>query len=200
MAVQVKTSVREERRLQTRQRIFGAAIAEFRCVGMADAEVGAIVAAAGVAHGTFYFHFPTKEHVLLELECREEQRIAEEFATYLLHAHDLAAVLAEVTRLVLGLQQRLGEKLFKDILGLHFSVTRPGPDNWNDHPVIVLLVAEIEKARGSGRVHVEVDAFYSAVFFLLGVYGALCSVNSVPARDHMLRQLVATALRGLEVR
>ena len=50
---------------------------------MAGAEVNAIVAAAGVAHGTFYFHFPTKEHVLLELERREEARIAADFARFL---------------------------------------------------------------------------------------------------------------------
>ena len=49
---------------------------------MAGADVGAIVAAAGVAHGTFYFHFPTKEHVLLELESREEARVAAEFARF----------------------------------------------------------------------------------------------------------------------
>ena len=71
------------RRLQTRERILGAAIAEFKRSGMAGAEVNAIVAAAGVAHGTFYFHFPTKEHVLLELETREEARIAAEFARFL---------------------------------------------------------------------------------------------------------------------
>ena len=68
MTTSVKPSSRETRRLQTRQRILGAAIAEFKRSGMAAADVGAIVAAAGVAHGTFYFHFPTKEHVLLELE------------------------------------------------------------------------------------------------------------------------------------
>src|SRR4051794_41736327 len=80
MTPQVKHSARETRRLQTRQRILGAAIAEFKRSGMAGADVGAIVAAAGVAHGTFYFHFPTKEHVLLELESREERRVAAAFA------------------------------------------------------------------------------------------------------------------------
>ena len=50
---------------------------------MAGADVSAIVAAAGVAHGTFFFHFPSKEHVLLELECREEARMAAEFARFL---------------------------------------------------------------------------------------------------------------------
>ncbi len=78
MTVVDKPSARETKRLQTRERLMGAAIAEFKRAGMADADVGAIVAAAGVAHGTFFFHFPTKEHVLLELEQREEQRIAKQ--------------------------------------------------------------------------------------------------------------------------
>ena len=43
---------------------------------MADADVGVIVKEAGVARGTFYFHFPTKEHVLAELERSEETRVA----------------------------------------------------------------------------------------------------------------------------
>ena len=76
MRPQVTPSTREARRLQTRERILGAAIAEFKRSGMTGAEVSAIVGAAGVAHGTFFFHFPSKEHVLLELESREEARIA----------------------------------------------------------------------------------------------------------------------------
>ena len=77
-----RLSARETRRLQTRERLLGAAIAEFKRSGMAEADVGAIVAAAGVAHGTFFFHFPTKEHVLLELEHREEERIAAQFRKF----------------------------------------------------------------------------------------------------------------------
>ena len=49
---------------------------------MAEADVGAIVAAAGVAHGTFYFHFPTKEHVLFELE-RQAEELQEAYAPWL---------------------------------------------------------------------------------------------------------------------
>ena len=66
--------------------------------------------------------------------------------------------------------------------------------------MIVLLVEEIERAREHGEAHPEVDAFYSAVFFLLGVYGVLSTTSSQAARDTMLRELVATAVRGLEVR
>jgi TetR/AcrR family transcriptional regulator, repressor for uid operon len=200
MTPQVKHSARETRRLQTRQRILGAAIAEFKRSGMAGADVGAVVAAAGVAHGTFYFHFPTKEHVLLELERREEARVGAEFARFLAENHDLETALAEVTRLVLGLEQLLGRRLFKELLALHFSPSRPQADGWTDHPVIVLLVREIERYRGDGEVHPEVDAFYSATFFLLGIYGVLTTTDNPGTRDTMLAKLVASAVRGLEVR
>lgn len=200
MTPQVRQSARELRRLQTRERILGAAIAEFRASGMAGADVGAIVNAAGVAHGTFFFHFPSKEHVLLELERREESRMASDFAHFLDDTPDLATALIELVRLVRSLEQRLGPLLFKELLALHFSPSRPTEDEWTDHPVIVLLVREIERARGDGEVHPEVDAFYSAAFFLLGIYGVLTTTANRETRDAMLANLVITARRGLEIR
>jgi TetR/AcrR family transcriptional regulator, repressor for uid operon len=200
MTPQVKSTAREARRRQTRERVLGAAITEFKRSGMTGADVSVIVDAAGVAHGTFFFHFPSKEHVLLELECQEEARIANEFARFLEGTRELVAALTEVVRLVAGLEQRLGPLLFKELLALHFSPTRPSKDEWTDHPVIVLLVDEIERARSDGVVHPEVDAFYSATFFLLGIYGVLTTTDKADKRDTMLRKLVATAVRGLEVR
>jgi TetR/AcrR family transcriptional repressor of uid operon len=201
MTTSVRATSREARRLQTRQRILGAAIAEFKRSGMAAADVGAIVASAGVAHGTFFFHFPTKEHVLLELEAREESRLAAEFARFLKAPHDLATTLAKVKELVISVEDRLGKLLFKDVLALHFSASRPRHDEvWTDHPAIVQLVEYIERAREHGEAHPDVDAFCSAVFFLLGVYGVLSTTSSQAARDTMLRELVATAVRSMEVR
>jgi AcrR family transcriptional regulator len=196
----VRQSSRALRRLQTRERILGAAIAEFKVAGMAGADVNAIVSAAGVAHGTFFFHFPSKEHVLLELESREEGRMATEFARFLDVRHDLTTVLTEVVGQVTRLEQRFGPVLFKEILALHFSPSRPSKDEWTDHPLIVLLVREIERARGDGAVHPEVDAFYSAAFFLLGLYGVLTTTSNNDTRDTMLAELVASARRGLTVK
>ena len=198
MTPPAKQSTRELRRLQTRERILGAAIAEFTSSGMAHADIGTIVTAAGVAHGTFFFHFPSKEHVLLELEAREEARMATEFGRYLAGTHDLASTLDHIVHLITGLERRLGPSLFKEFLALHFSPTRPGADEWTDHPLIVLLVREIERARGDGKVPPEVDAFYSATFFLLGIYGVLTTTSNTDTRDAMLTGLVTTALRGLE--
>ena len=109
---------------------------------MAGADVNAIAAAAGVAHGTFFFHFPSKEHVLFELECREEARLAAEFARFLEEPHDLVSGPDRTRRLASPVSsRRLGPILFKELLALHFSPTRPHKDDWTDHPVIVLLVA-----------------------------------------------------------
>jgi AcrR family transcriptional regulator len=199
MTPQVKPSAREAQRLQTRERLLGAAIAEFKRAGMAGADVNAIASAAGVAHGTFFFHFPRKEHVLLELERREEARMAREFAHFLDSRSGHRSALTEVVRLVTDLEQRLGALLFKEFLALHFSPSRPTKDDWTDHPLIVLLVREIERARGDGAVHPEVDGFYSATFFLLGIYGVLTTTNDAGKRDTLLCKLVTSAVRGMEI-
>jgi TetR/AcrR family transcriptional regulator, repressor for uid operon len=200
MAAHVTTSSREARRLLTRERILGAAIAEFAQSGMAGADVGAIVAAAGVAHGTFYFHFPTKEHVLLELESREEHQVAAAFARFLDEPHDLASALTEIARLLMGLERKFGKPLFKEILALHLSPARPQNEDWTDHPVIVQLVREIEQSRSEGKVHPEVDAFYNAVFFLLGIHGVLSTTDSTEVWDTVSASLIASTVRGLVIR
>lgn len=197
MAVVDKPSARTTKRLRTRERLMGAAIAEFKRSGMAEADVGAIVAAAGVAHGTFFFHFPTKQHVLLELERREEERIAKQLARYAESSRDLSAVLNEAVRLVLGMERRLGAVLFKDFLALHFSQTRPA-DESNEHPVIVRVAQEIERAQQSGRVAADVNPMNSAVFFLLGLYALLTTTHDWPTQGAMLDDYVARTLRGIE--
>src|SRR5215210_6166191 len=193
MAVVDKPSAREAKRLQTRERLLGAAVAEFKRSGLAAADVGAIVTAAGVAHGTFFFHFPTKEHVLLELERREEERIAKQLSRYVDSGRDLPSVLGETVRLVVGLERRLGAVLFKDFLALHFSQTRPA-DESNEHPVIVTVAKEIEQARGRGEVDTDVSAMNSAVFFLLGLYALLTTTHDWPAQSAMLDDYVARTL------
>jgi AcrR family transcriptional regulator len=200
MAVVDKPSARETKRLQTRERLMGAAIAEFKRSGMAASDVSAIVAAAGVAHGTFFFHFPTKEHVLLELERREEERIAKQLDRYVSSKHgDLSAILEEAVRLVVGLERRLGAVLFKDFLALHFSQTRPA-DESKEHPVIVTVAQEIERSQQRGDAAADVNPMNSAVFFLLGLYALLTTTHDWPTQSAMLDDYVTRTLRGIEAR
>jgi AcrR family transcriptional regulator len=200
MAVSDGVSVREAKRLQTRERLFGAAIAEFKRAGMAEADVGTIVAAAGVAHGTFFFHFPTKEHVLLEMEHREEERMAAQFGRFVNGSHDLADAFGEAVRLIVGLERRLGDVLFKNVLALHFSQTRPPGEGSEDHALIVLVAHEIELAQERGEVAAAVTPINSAVFFLLGLYALLITTDTWETRDTLIDDYVARMLDSIRPR
>jgi AcrR family transcriptional regulator len=89
-------STRETQRLETRQRIYEQALAVFRRDGVASCRIDDIATAAGVSRGAFYFHFPTKEHVLLE-RMRETETILCEALAELPADEKLAAVLSTLT-------------------------------------------------------------------------------------------------------
>src|SRR5580704_10742209 len=55
---------RERRRIETRERIYRAALRIFAQRGYLDTTVEDITEAADVGKGTFFNYFPTKEHVL----------------------------------------------------------------------------------------------------------------------------------------
>lgn len=183
---------------RTRERLLGAAIGEFRRTGMAAADVKAIAAAAGVAPGTFYFHFPTKEHVLHDIELREEKRIAAELARFLVDGPPLRDVLAKTVDLVESLEDLLGPQLFKDFLALHFSSARPPEQIWTSHPVMVAVVEELGRAKERGDIPSDVDAFYGGVFFLSGLYALLLTLPATEStRADVLDRYVDTSMDGL---
>src|ERR1700758_2017671 len=94
--------VRQAQRLETRARLFDAAVAEIGRSGLAGADISAIAAAAGVARGTFYFHFPTKEHVVAELERAEELKMVAMLDTGTTEPDDLMSMLTLLVRQVVA--------------------------------------------------------------------------------------------------
>lgn len=186
--------VREARRLETRTRLFDAALSEMSQRGFAAADVSAIAAAAGVVRGTFYFHFPTKEHVLVELERNEETRIISELADA---KGDLASVLSQLVRHVLAAERRLGAVVFRDMLGLHFSSTRPVEDELARHPLARFLVDVIGRAQDAGQVSSGVDASELGTFFLTGLFALLATGAHDAA---LLNRYVTTIVKGMEKR
>jgi AcrR family transcriptional regulator len=190
---------REAQRRKTRARVLDAAIVEFKRAGAHSADINAIVEAAGVARSTFYFHFPTKEHVLLELIRRDEDYLAEELSRFLDTRHDLPVVLDEIIRLVVALETRWGAALFRDVISLYFSPAAPKDESWTKHPVFVLLAAEIERARIRGELYDDVDAYDSAAFFLIGLHAQLISAReSGSRRDDVLKKFAKSTLRSLQ--
>jgi TetR/AcrR family transcriptional regulator, repressor for uid operon len=220
-----KLTSRETQRLQTRQRVYDAAVAEFRRVGMASADVAMIAKEAGVARGTFYFHFPTKEHVLAELERHEEARLAAQLTRFLAGSPSggpddaprgysvrppgepsLAGALAEVVRLMTTMERRVGKVLFREMLGMHFSPRRPellpATDQWTKYPMMALVVGAVERARERGEAYPGADGLRTAQFFMLGLYAVLITSPEHPrsVRKEILDNFVATVLRSVEAR
>lgn len=66
---------REQQREETRRRLYESALAIFRRDGVSACRTEDIAKAAGVSRASFYFHFPTKEHVLLERMSETEAEI-----------------------------------------------------------------------------------------------------------------------------
>ena len=191
---------RSRKGLQTRERLLGAAISEFKRGGMAAADTAAIASAAGVAHGTFFFHFPTKEHVLVELEQREELRMSAELIRFFSEPHDVRAALAESVRMLEKLERRLGRPLFKDFLALHFSSTRPPIEEWTHHPVLVALVEDLQRAKDAGDIPDGVDVMYNGASFFAGLYALLITIPDSPeVRAPMLDEYLTTYLYGMRV-
>lgn len=196
--VNTKPPERRAKGLQTRERLMGAAIAEFKRSGLAAADTAAIVASAGVAHGTFFFHFPTKEHVLIELEKREQERMAGELARFFDRPHDVRATLSEAVHMLEKLERRLGHLLFKDFLALHFSTTRPPSEEWANYPVIVVVVEELRRAQQRGEIPADVDVMHNGVSFLVGLYALLITLpEAEDFRTPIIDEYLTTYMYGL---
>ncbi|MBP2450834.1 TetR/AcrR family transcriptional regulator [Mycolicibacterium lutetiense] len=197
----LKATPRSRKGLQTRERLLGAAISEFKRDGMAAADTAAIAAAAGVAHGTFFFHFPTKEHVLVELEQREEARMAAGLIRFFATPHDVRATLTESVRMLEKLERRLGRPLFKDFLALHFSTTRPPAEEWAHHPVLVALIEELQRARDAGEIPDAVDVLHNGASFFAGLYALLITIPDTPdVRVQVINEYLTTYLYGMRVK
>lgn len=115
--------LREQRKDETRRRLYEAALEIFRRDGVAACRIDDIAIAAGVSRGSFYFHFPTKEHVLLEYMRETELQITMAIEA-LPKSTPLSAVLDTVSTALAAIWQD-DPRLLPDIaaVGLRYTAT-----------------------------------------------------------------------------
>ncbi len=89
--------MRERQREETRRRLYQAALEIFRRDGVASCRIDDISQKAEVSRAAFYFHFPTKEAVLLQLLAESEAPL-EKALQALPREATLEQVLAELSR------------------------------------------------------------------------------------------------------
>jgi len=126
--------------------------------------------------------------------------MAKELSRFLASPHDLHTTLLEFLRMVRSMERRVGTLLFRELLALYFSPSRPELRLWPDHPVIARLITEFALARDRGELDAEADPTNSATFFLLGLFALLITHDRNVARAGVLEQYVTTVFRGIEPR
>jgi AcrR family transcriptional regulator len=179
---------REKQRDHTRTRLYDEALAEFKRVGFAHASVSQIASHAGVSRASFYFHFPTKEHVLLELQWRLEVALAER----LRRCRSLAEVLAEMIEGVIACELEVGDlDLYRDMLGIYTRHPRDGDLNLDEQtlPLVTELGCHFADALESGDLRPGLEPAQAAHLFLAGVYGY--QVGTTGAHDETRADLRA---------
>lgn len=192
---------REQQRLETRELLYQLAVDEFRRVGAERARIRDIVRAAGVVPGTFYFHFPSKDHVLYELSLRSCRRLVERLpGPGRAGPASLASFLRGLGEAMLGVEQELDDpRLARDSLTIHL---RPPSDvDPASNPVLEALVAFFARAIARGEVRSRLGAEELAHIVLTSLLGTfLVAAESPAARRAEVRRTVEFFVEALRRR
>jgi AcrR family transcriptional regulator len=192
---------RETRRLETRARIYDAAIALFVARGFDGVTVDEISRSAGVAKRTFFVHFQTKGAVLAEYG----RRVNGEIALRIEEANERETPAREMLRDLMGLLARraqengaivtlLARQIFTQPSQLA-SATRQGRTLGD------LLAGIVEQGQSRGHLRTDIDPRVVAMH-LVGSFFTLSAAWAGPDSEldlrHATDQVLDVVLRGLE--
>jgi AcrR family transcriptional regulator len=171
----VRTGPRERRRAATRERIYAAALDEFRSQGFGRARVSEIARAARVSRPSFYAHFPTLDHVLFELAWRLSLGIVRRLEG----ASGLRAALGRLVEALIEVEQAVGDaELFREMISMF--ARRPEMRE-GEIPVLRDVLRRFELARDAGELRAAMAPEQAARLCLSGVFGHLLGVAASPA-------------------
>jgi AcrR family transcriptional regulator len=192
---------RARQRADTRERLFLAALDEFRTEGVAAAQIDRIAKAAGVVRGTFYFHFPTKDDVLFELRRRSDSRILARMAALSSEHESLRDGIIRFNSVILDEHQALNESgLLGELLALYARRTADfNLDPSNRLSIEGELTAHFERAQQRGEVRSDLDPERMTVL-VLGSLRGFYTNTTLGSRDGLQTlcdSLIDVMLKGL---
>lgn len=172
-------TTRELQRQDTFNRVFEAALSEFRRVGVEKATVSEICRQAGVAKGTFFFHFPTKDHVLLARQQRISEAMGQRIAIELADVRDARVFLQRLTTIVLEEHQAVGD--LELVRQINLAIVRQGGMRQlgvRQTAFGVALAAQIRRLQRAGAIKSGVNAARLADCLRLSFFGFLVNPQS----------------------
>jgi AcrR family transcriptional regulator len=166
-------TLRDRQREETRRRVRESALAVFRRDGVAAAKIDDIVRGARVSRGTFYFHFPTKEDVIVELLRECEHRIAAAIAK-LPKTTRIERVL-EVTCAKIAEEWEGEPMLFQEVGGVAVRRAAASFRDGQRDPVSLALADGFRAAVARDELTEFLPAEVLADFFLVNAFSAALS-------------------------
>lgn len=180
MSVSAPVSVsRDQQRQQTRQRIYECALDLFRRDGVAACRLEDVAKAAGVSRGAFYFHFPTKEHVLLERMRETEAQICDA-----IHALPEATPIEQVLATLNDELARIWEhdpQLLPDVCSAALRFTATAMQDPEANPMRATLAARFAGAAARGELAGRLPPQLSSDLFLGNMLAGLLAWYASPA-------------------
>jgi AcrR family transcriptional regulator len=178
---------------RTREQLFTAALDEFRRVGVEAASIGEIARRAGTSRASFYFHYPCKEAVLLDLQWRVEHEIVERVRAQ----RTLRGALAAVIEALIDAQARLASgDLLRAMLSVYIR-RPPGLDLAEQPFPLMMQIGRCFAAATGGELRRGVDPAVGTQLFLTSLFGLVASSPAPLAeRRDDLRQLAALFLES----
>jgi AcrR family transcriptional regulator len=181
-------AVRQARADETRARLFAAACRLFAQSGYHETLVSAIAEAAGVAKGTFFVHYPSKDAVITELVGRQVGAARRARAAALATGTPLDALVATVT--ALGVEAGRSHALTRAVLAANLENQALG--GFADSVFTDLLEEMIGDARAAaaqGLLEPRRDAAQLARGLLDAYLGAALHFGTAPAPPPLERLL-----------
>ncbi|MBK7951631.1 MAG: TetR/AcrR family transcriptional regulator [Deltaproteobacteria bacterium] len=192
-----RATSRVQQRLDTRERVFQAALAEFARVGVAQTQIERIVQLAGVSVGTFYRYFPGKDAVLLELEQRLVRDVVQAFNDRAGDARNLRELLHVFVESVLAAPDDVALDLQREAVALIVRTNWPVPDWWR-HPLFGPLTSALARAQETGEINRELAPEKLMQILSTSVFGFSAGVVAPSAERvsdaRLLVDLLLTAL------
>ncbi len=159
---------RTERGRRTQRAILDAAAAEFGEKGFHESSIVSITIRAGVALGSFYTYFESKEALFKALVADMSGRVRDHVAP-VLGAHEGDAVAAEGVALEAFLRfARSNKEIYRIIDEAEFVA----PEDWRDHYVTTAtrILERLQAARQRGELGVEPDEVHAWAIMGMNVF------------------------------
>jgi len=179
---------------RTRERLFQAALGEFRASGFENASIGQIALRAGTSRASFYFHYPSKDAVLLDLQWRVEMETIEHTRACTGLRDFLTTLIDALCEADLGLA---AGGLLRVMLSVY--IRQPAGIDLADQPFPMMMeVARRFTAARQRELRSGLEPAQAAQLFLSSLFGLVVSMpGPVATRREDLLQLAALFLEDV---